>query len=187
VASAKKKARRHGKTIVFVDESGLSERPHRCRTWAPRGQTPVLQYHFGWKTLSAMAGITWLRFYFQLFPGSIKAPQAIEFLQQLLRQIPGDLMVIWDGLAVHRSRAVRDFVAGQEGRIELQFLPAYAPELNPTEYIWGHLKQHEIPNFCPRDLAQLSSTALRCLRRMRRRPNLITAFWRQAGLFECSL
>lgn len=147
----------------------------------------MLQYHFGWKTLSAMAGLTWLRFYFRLFPGAIKSPQAIEFLEHLLRHIPGRLLIIWDGLAVHRSRAVRAFAAAQHGRIELHPLPAYAPELNPTEYIWGHLKHHEIPNFCPRDLAQLSQTALRCLRRMRRRPNLVAAFWRQAGLFEASL
>ena len=59
MAGVKKKAKNEGRTIVFIDESGLSERPHRCRTWAPRGQTPVLQYHFNWKTLSAMAGVTW--------------------------------------------------------------------------------------------------------------------------------
>src|SRR5712692_2592187 len=57
-----------------MDESGLSQRPHRCRTWAPRGQTPVLQYHFNWKTLSAMAGVTWWNFYFRLFPGTIRSP-----------------------------------------------------------------------------------------------------------------
>jgi hypothetical protein len=56
LAGVKKKAKKQGQIIVFIDESGLSERPHRCRTWAPRGQTPVLQYHFNWKTLSAMAG-----------------------------------------------------------------------------------------------------------------------------------
>jgi hypothetical protein len=55
-------------------------------TWAPRGQTPVLQYHFTWKTLSAMAGITWCNFYFRLFPG--RSPQAVEFLSHLLRHIP---------------------------------------------------------------------------------------------------
>jgi hypothetical protein len=65
--------------IVFIDESGLSERPHRCRTWAPRGQTPVLQYHFNWKMLSAIAGVTWWNFYFRLFPGAIRSPQIIEF------------------------------------------------------------------------------------------------------------
>jgi hypothetical protein len=51
---------------VFIDESGLSQRPHRCRTWSPRGQTPVLQYSFNWKKLSAIAGITWWNFYFEL-------------------------------------------------------------------------------------------------------------------------
>src|SRR6266446_6130052 len=84
-----KKARWAGQTIVFVDESGLSERPHRCRTWAPRGQTPVLQYNFNWKLLSAMAGITWWRFYFRLFPGAIRGPRVIEFLTHLLAHLPG--------------------------------------------------------------------------------------------------
>src|SRR5215472_1829100 len=59
LAGVKKKAKNEGRTIVFIDESGLSQRPYRCRTWAPRGQTPVLPYHFNWKTLSAMAGVTW--------------------------------------------------------------------------------------------------------------------------------
>src|SRR5262245_57960769 len=68
VGGAKRTARRRGQTIVFVDESGLSERPHRYRTWAPRGQTPVLQYHFRWKTLSLAAGITWWNFYFKIYP-----------------------------------------------------------------------------------------------------------------------
>ena len=83
LAGVKKKAKNEGRTIVFIDESGLSERPHRCRTWAPRGQTPVLQYHFNWKTLSAMAGVTWWNFYFRLFPGAIRSPQIIEFLSHL--------------------------------------------------------------------------------------------------------
>jgi hypothetical protein len=58
VARAKKKALKEGRILVFIDESGLSQRPHRCRTWAPRGQTPILQYNFNWKTLSVAAGLT---------------------------------------------------------------------------------------------------------------------------------
>jgi hypothetical protein len=110
LAQALKKAQKEGRTIVFIDESGLSERPHRCRTWAPRGKTPVLQYHFNWKTLSAMAGATWWNFYFRLFPGSIRSPQVVEFLHHLLRHLPGKLLIIWDGLRSHRSRMVWDFV-----------------------------------------------------------------------------
>jgi transposase len=182
-AGVKKNAKRRGQTIVFVDESGLSERPHRVRTWAPRGQTPVLQFHFNWKTLSVMAGITWWNFYFKLFPGSIKGPQIIEFLQHLMRHLRRPLLVIWDGLPAHRSALVRAFVAAQGRRLTLEWLPAYAPELNPVEHIWSYLKQHELPNFCPRELGELSSTACAALRRMRRRPTLVTAFWKQAELF----
>jgi transposase len=183
LAGNKKKALQQRRTVVFVDESGLSERPHRVRTWAPRGQTPVLQYSFNWKCLSAMAGITIWNFYFRLFPGSIKAPQVIEFLEHLQRHIGGRLTIIWDGLPVHRSRLVREFVLAQRGEIQLEFLPAYAPELNPVEYIWGYCKQHELPNLCPKDFAQLSWAARKALGRMRRRPTLVQSFWKQAELF----
>jgi transposase len=143
----------------------------------------VLQYHFNWKLLSAMAGITWRQFYFRLFPGSIRGPQVIEFLTHLLRHIPGQLLVIWDGLPAHRSRLVQGWAAGQRTRLELERLPAYAPELNPVEYLWGYWKQHELPNFCPKNFVELSYHARRALRRMRRRPALICSFWRQAKLF----
>jgi len=168
--------------IVFVDESGLSERPTRVRTWAPKGETPVLQYHFNWHQLSAIAGITLYRFYFRLFPGTIKSPQIIEFLQALKQTIGKKLLVIWDGLRAHQSRLVRGFVEATRGAIQLERLPAYAPELNPVEYIWGYLKQHALGNFCAHDFAHLSDTARRKLRSMQRRPRLVTAFWKQAEL-----
>ena len=79
---------------------------------------------------------------------------------------------------------VKDFIAEQEGRIHLEYLPAYAPELNPTEYIWGYWKQHELPNFCPKDFTELGAQARRALRSMQRRPTLVRAFWQQAELFE---
>jgi hypothetical protein len=77
-----------------VDESAPSEWPHRCRTWAPKGQTAVLQYHFHWNLLSAMAGVTLGNFYFRLFPRTIRSPQVVEFLTQLLRHMPGKVPVI---------------------------------------------------------------------------------------------
>src|SRR5713226_8006906 len=98
-----KKAQKQGRIIVFVDESGLSQRPHRCRTWAPKGQTPVLQYHFNWKTLSAMAGVTWWNFYFRLYAGAVKKEQVLDFLQALLRHLQRPLLIVWDGLRGHRG------------------------------------------------------------------------------------
>jgi len=70
----------------------------------------VLQYHFNWKTLSAMAGVTWWNFYFRLFPGAIKSPQVVEFLRHLMRHLPDKLLIIWDGLPSHHSHLVWDFV-----------------------------------------------------------------------------
>lgn len=182
LADFKKNAAKNGRVIVFVDESGLSERPTRVRTWAPKGQTPVLQYHFNWHQLSAMAGVTFYRFYFRLFPGTIKSPQIIEFLRALHQTVGKKLLIIWDGLQAHRSRLVREFVETTRGAIQLERLPAYAPELNPVEYVWGYLKHHALANFCAHDFAQLSDVARRKLRGMQRRPTLVTAFWKQAEL-----
>lgn len=100
-----------------------------------------------------------------------------------MRHIPTDLTVIWDRLRAHTSHATRQFVAEQDGRIILEYLPAYAPELNPVEYLWGHWKQHAIPNLCADDYAHLSWHARASLRRLRRRKTLIAAFWAQAELF----
>ena len=107
----------------------------------------------------------------------------IEFLQHLQRHIGSKLTVIWDGLPVHRSRLVHSFVAQQRGQIHLEYLPAYAPELNPVEYIWGYCKQHELPNLCPKDFAHLGRAARQALGRMRRRRPLVESFWKQAELF----
>jgi transposase len=94
------------------------------------------------------------------------------------------MLAIWDGLRSHRSRLVKDFVIQQNGRIDLEYLPAYAPALNPVEYLWGYWKQHELPNFCPKTFAELSHHAVRALKRMRRLPRLLTASGNKWNYFE---
>ena len=183
MARFKKKARRQRRIIVFIDESGLSTRPTRVRTWAPRGQTPVLHETFNWKSLSIIGGLALWRFYFQMHPGSIKSPQVIEFLRHLQRHIPGKRMILWDGAPIHRSVLVKSFIASTRGRILIERLPAYAPELNPVEYMWGHLKNHEIGNLIVTKAWELSREATAALRRMRRRPVIITACYTQSELW----
>lgn len=77
----------------------------------------------------------------------------MEFLKALLAHIGKPLLIIRDRLPGHRSALVRRYVESLAGRIQLEFLPAYAPELIPVEFLWGHLKQHEVPNFCKRPLS----------------------------------
>jgi transposase len=183
LASTKKNAKKKSQTIVFIDESGLSERPFVMRTWAPRGQTPVLQHHFSWKQLAAIAGVSWYNIYFKLYAGTIKQEQVVDFLRHLLRFLRGNVLVIWDGLKSHRGKLVKEFVKAKNGRIEIAFLPAYAPELNPVEYLWGYWKMRELANFCATNYQDLSETAINALKRIRhRRSTLVTAFWKQAEL-----
>lgn len=182
LASAKKKSRKEGRTIVFIDESGLSERPTRVKTWAPKGCTPTLQYSFNWNQLSLIAGVTFWRFYFRFHHGSIKSPQLVEFLKALHAQIGTKLLVIWDGLPAHRSRYVRDFVDSLGNEIVLERLPGYAPELNPVEYLFGYAKQRELANLCMQTINEVKRYAGRRLKSMQRRPKIIAAFWKQADL-----
>lgn len=143
----------------------------------------MIQETFGWKSLSVIAGITLWNFYFQIHAGSIKSPQVIAFLKALLRHLPGPLLILWDGAAIHRSKVVKEFVATTDGRLELASLPAYAPELNPVEYLWAHLKEHEIGNLMVRHAWELRRDATEALRRMRRRPKIIRACFAQAELW----
>ncbi len=130
-----------------------------------------------------MAGLTAWNFYFRLYPGAVRSPQVVDFLAALVRHVRQPLMLVWDRLPAHRSAIVRDYIDQLQGRIRTEYLPPYAPELNPVEYIWAYWKHHELPNVCPKDYWQLSEGARRTLRRMRRRRRLISAFWQQASLW----
>jgi transposase len=152
------------------------------RTWAPRGQTPVLQETFNWTKLSLIAGLTLWRFYFRIHAGSIRGPQVAQFLEALLRHVPGKLLVVWDRSTTHRSKEVKAVLAEHRQRLWLEALPAYAPELNPVEYLWAHLKEHEIGNLLVHHGWELSLQATAALRRMRRRPRILRACWPQFEL-----
>jgi transposase len=98
----------------------------------------VLEYNFNWKTLSVVAGLTVVNFYFRLYAGSVKSPQVVDFLRALVRHIPQPLRLVWDRLPAHRSRAARDYLESLRGWIHMEYPPPYAPELNPVEYIWAY-------------------------------------------------
>jgi transposase len=104
----------------------------------------------------------------------------------LRRHFPGKLLVIWDRAQIHRSGRLRRHLEKHRGRIAVAYLPAYAPELNPVEYLWGYWKMRELANFCPKDIWELGHFASQALKRIRRRPKrlqIIAAFWKQAELF----
>ena len=183
MACAQKKAKREKRLIVFVDESGISERPTRVRTWAPKGQTPIIQFHFNWKHLSVIAGLTRTNYLFRFHEGSIKKEQIVEFLKALKAHLTQPLLIILDGLRAHKSKLVREYLDSTNGHIQIAFLPPYAPDLNPVEYLWAWLKRHALANFCPNNLDELHTTARNKLKSAQHRPSIIMACWKQAELW----
>jgi transposase len=131
---------------VFVDQSGFYLLPTVVRTYAPVGQTPVLHEQLTRDHLSVMSGITLEGKLLMIEQDrAFKGPDAVRFLEHALRQIPGKLLVIWDGSPIHRGQAVGDFLAsGAASRLQLELLPGYAPESNPDEANWKHLKYVEL-------------------------------------------
>jgi transposase len=175
VACSSKKAEAEKRTIIFVDESGFYLLPMAVRTYAPRGQTPVLSVKLTRDHLSAIGGITEKgRIFMQMQERAYCAEDVVRFLRLLLRKVSGKLLVIWDGSPIHRAEVIKQFLATKEGkRVYLERLPGYAPELNPQEHVWNLLKRRELKNLCCRDLAQLGQKLILAKERLRHRREIL--------------
>ena len=116
------------------------------------------------------------------YPHSITSREVVVFLKQLLRLIPGLLLVIWDGSPTHRSKLIKEYLSsGAAKRIHLEQLPGYAPELNPTEWVWSYLKVADLANIACDLLSELDTLMQKAKKRLQRKPDLIQAFIRDAG------
>ncbi len=183
MASASSKAQSERRTLVWVDESAFYPLPGVVRTYAPRGQTPILDTLLTRDHLSAISGLTMDgQLFLQVRERAFRGPAVVEFLRHLLRQIPGPLLVIWDGAPIHRAQPVKDFLAqGAAARLQLEQLPGYAPELNPDEGIWRYLKQVELRNLCCADLAELRLELGLAVKRLRHKRRVLRGCIAQCG------
>ena len=107
---------------------------------------------------------------------------SVIFLQHLLPHVSDKLSVIWDGSPIHKGDVRTFLAAGGARQIHVEQLPPYAPDLNPGEGVWHHLKQVEMRNLCCRNLAHLRYELALAVKRLRYKPNVITAFFAEAGL-----
>jgi transposase len=188
LAAIEKRARRQRALIVFEDESGVSLLPSVRATWAPRGQTPVLRHRFNWKRLSLAGALAYepdgsdAHLVFQLRPGAYNDASLIDFLSDLNEIEHRPVLLIWDGLPAHRSRRMSDWVASQGAWLSVEQLPGYAPDLNPLEQAWGHLKSQELANLCRDSIDQVAQIAQGGLDRIGTDADLCFAFLRHSGL-----
>lgn len=158
------------------------------RTWAPRGRTPVLKQWERHDRLSVVSALTVApkrrRFglYWRSQRRNICGEDLVPFLRELLRHLRRGIILIWDRWSVHKSRPVRQYLERHADRIDLEWLPSYAPDLNPDEHVWGHTKCGQLANLCPHDLDELQGRVDRSMRSKARESSLLRSFFKAAGL-----
>lgn len=179
-----RRARRERRVLVFEDESGFYLLPGLVRTYAPEAQTPVIREMQTRDHLSVMGGMTPKgKVYTLVRQESLNGLHSVEFLRHLQCVAGPRLLVIWDGSPIHRRAAVKEFVAGTQGKVWLESLPGYAPDLNPwDEGGWNHLKHVEMRNLVCLDLEELHQEFHLTIGRLRQKPHLVQSFFAQAGL-----
>jgi DDE superfamily endonuclease len=154
------------------------------RTSAPLGHTPIVQEWWTRDHLSAISAIS---------PegtrschtqdGAIHSADVVAFLEHGRREVPGRLVMSWDGAPIHRRQVIQAFLAhGAAPRLQVARLPASAPELNPGEGLWGHLTGVERRHLCGFNLPHLRAELRDAVKRVRRNPRLIKGFFRGAKL-----
>ena len=175
--------------LVFWDESGASLLPVTRRTWAPRGDTPVIGHHFKWKRASmavalcygSLGGGAAVAFHHQ--HGAYYTETLIGALGELRRFLGGEkATLLWDGLPAHRSLAMAAWLRRQRSWLVVEPLPGYAPELNPVEGLWSNLKGVDLANLAADTLEEVTAAAERGIQRIRATHWLAYSFLRHCGL-----
>jgi len=175
-----KKARDENRRLLYVDEAGFYLLVKLLRTWAKRGQTPVIQEGCRYTHLAAVSAISEDgQLYYRLQHESFKGATIVEFLKELLRHFNQNLLIIWDGSTIHRAHEVKQFLQhDNQGRIHLVQQPAYSPELNADEQVWAYLKCHELKNVCCKTLAELHQILSAAFERLKLKTETIQRFFR---------
>jgi transposase len=185
VAHAQRNAIGEDRTVVFVDQSGFYLLPMAVRTYAPTGETPVLLETLTRDHLSVMAGATPDGKLVTLTQeAAFNGSSVVRFLQHLLRQVGGKLLVLWDGAPIHKWKEVKNFLSeGATKRLHLEMFPGYSPDLNPQEGVWNYLKRMELRNLCCHDLTELKQELRKAIQRVRHKVDILQACVRQPGFY----
>jgi transposase len=183
-------AEQRGAHLVFLDESGFMLTPSVRRTWAPSGQTPVLQAWDRRDRISAISSISVspknrrLNLHFDFLPDNtnVHAEDVVAYLRRLKAQLKSPLTVVWDGSKVHdRSKLVQEFLA-QHPEIRTEKLPAYAPEMNPDELVWAWTKYGRLPNLAAENCDWLRDYLFTEFEYVKRHPELLQSFIEKTDL-----
>jgi transposase len=184
LASHQKGAEEQQQSLFFIDESGFYPLPSVVRTYAPVGHTPLLRQWWTRAHLSAISARSPAgKRYCHCQDDAMHSAEVVAFVAHLRREVPGRMVLIWDGAPMHRSQTSQEFLAnGASPRLHLERLPAYAPELNPDEGFWQQRKGVELRNLCCCDLRHLRDELCTAVKRVRRKPRILKGCFAGAGL-----
>jgi transposase len=178
------RAQRTGARILFLDESSKQSDPNVRRTWSLEGVRPELRGREGKRMKLSLISAVGLKgdLYFQIHEENIDGGRVIQFLQHLLEQVPGRILLLWDNGTIHRRKDVKAFLWGMSWRLETRRFPAYAPELNPDEMVWNALKYQRLANWCPKTEEEIREGVERELNWLRAHPEFVTACIQNAAI-----
>ncbi|MFP2934635.1 transposase [Pyxidicoccus sp. 3LG] len=187
LAPHQKGARRSGRAIAFLDETGSTFRSRLGTTWAPIGVFPILERLSKRREVSSIVAVTApldgapSKVVARHFIGSIHEDEVIEALKYFRRRLGVPLILVWDRLAAHRSSKVRRFVEEHSEDFQIEWLPAYAPDLNPEE-VCNSMVKADMLNATPNDVQELRRMARRSFRRLQHRTDELRSSFEHAGL-----
>jgi putative transposase len=173
-----------GAQLVLIDEAGALLAPLVRRTLARRGHTPIFKHRARHREkVSLLAALVFstalagLGLHFRTYPKDyVNNVKAADFLRALLAEVPGDVVVLWDGGPMHKGEPIRELLR-QHPRLSIVRLPPYCPHFNPVEYLWSWLKYGQVPNFAPADARALEEVVRGHLRTAQKDPQLLRGFW----------
>lgn len=175
----KVRARRLGAEIFFIDEAGVRSDSALQRTWGAKGETPIVATSGQRQKVNAISAVNANgAFWYDVYTGKFNAQLFISKLKAFMRNRRRPVFLVLDSHPAHRAKIVAAYVQSLEGQLELHFLPGYAPDLNPDEFVWNHLRQNGVTKTPLKQNEQLKDRVEKDLAQIKRSPRLVRSFFR---------
>lgn len=173
------RARKNKAEIFFLDEAGIRSDSPLGRTYGLKGRTPVVKTSGKRQSINAISAVNARgAFWFNVYHGKLNGTLFIEFLQDFMRRRRKTVYLVVDSLPAHKTKGVEAYVQSTQRKLELHFLPTYAPDTNPDEFVWSHLKQNGTSKIPLRANESLEDRVVADLLEMQNNPTLVRSFFR---------
>jgi len=174
----KKRAKRLGARIFFSDEAGFQSDPVLARTYGLKGQTPVVTTSGQRQSLNVISAVNARgEFWAVTYTGKLNAESFVAFLRNFVESQTGRLFLVVDGHPAHKANVVKNYIQSLKGRLELHFLPPYAPDLNPDEFVWSYMKNNGVSKKPLKKNESLQSRIDQDINGIKGNPTLVKSFF----------